>query len=83
MAIVFDVRSIDMRRHFVTIIYRWHRPNTRSARRAASRKAWPDARGNYTRTPDIGRPTKAQLEKVMAGHILAQAELLGSYQKQH
>ncbi|MDO8933562.1 MAG: YbhB/YbcL family Raf kinase inhibitor-like protein [Rhodocyclaceae bacterium] len=33
--------------------------------------------------PDLGRPTKAQLEKAMAGHILAQAELLGSYQKQH
>lgn len=33
--------------------------------------------------PDLGQPTKAQLEKAMAGHILAQAELLGSYQKQH
>lgn len=32
--------------------------------------------------PDLGRPTKVQLEKAMAGHILGQAELLGTYQKQ-
>ena len=31
--------------------------------------------------PDLGRPTKAQLEKAMAGHILEQAELVGTYQK--
>jgi Raf kinase inhibitor-like YbhB/YbcL family protein len=31
--------------------------------------------------PDLGWPTKAQLEKAMEGHILAQAELLGTYQK--
>ncbi len=31
--------------------------------------------------PDLGRPTKAQLEKAMAGHILDQAELVGTYQK--
>jgi hypothetical protein len=31
--------------------------------------------------PDLGQPTKAQLEKAMAGHILGQAELLGTYQK--
>lgn len=31
--------------------------------------------------PDLGRPTKAQLEKAMAGHILDQAELIGTYQK--
>ncbi|MDP1606097.1 MAG: YbhB/YbcL family Raf kinase inhibitor-like protein [Rhodocyclaceae bacterium] len=36
-----------------------------------------------TMLPDLGRLTKAQLEKAMTGHILAQAELLGSYQKQH
>lgn len=32
--------------------------------------------------PDLGRPTKAQLEKAMTGHILDQAELVGTYQKQ-
>ncbi len=31
--------------------------------------------------PDLGTPTKAQLEKAMAGKILAQAELMGTYQK--
>jgi Raf kinase inhibitor-like YbhB/YbcL family protein len=31
--------------------------------------------------PDLGRPTKAQLEKAMAGHILGQAELVGTYQR--
>ncbi|MCX8017701.1 MAG: YbhB/YbcL family Raf kinase inhibitor-like protein [Rhodocyclaceae bacterium] len=31
--------------------------------------------------PDLGQPTKARLEKAMAGHILAQAELIGTYQK--
>jgi hypothetical protein len=31
--------------------------------------------------PDLGRPTKAQLEKAMQGHILAQAELVGTYEK--
>lgn len=31
--------------------------------------------------PDLKQPTKAQLEKTMAGHILAQAELIGTYQK--
>jgi hypothetical protein len=30
--------------------------------------------------PDLGRPTKAQLEKAMQGHVLAQAELVGTYQ---
>ncbi|MGH9464507.1 MAG: YbhB/YbcL family Raf kinase inhibitor-like protein [Thermoanaerobaculia bacterium] len=30
---------------------------------------------------DLGRPTKADLEGAMAGHVLAQAELLGTYQK--
>jgi len=29
--------------------------------------------------PDLKQPTKAQLEKAMAGHVLAQAELIGTY----
>ena len=29
----------------------------------------------------LGTPTKQQLETAMAGHILAQAELMGTYQK--
>jgi Raf kinase inhibitor-like YbhB/YbcL family protein len=31
--------------------------------------------------PDLGRPTKAELEKAMDGKILAKAELMGTYQK--
>ncbi|HXH04018.1 MAG TPA: YbhB/YbcL family Raf kinase inhibitor-like protein [Candidatus Competibacteraceae bacterium] len=31
--------------------------------------------------PDLGRPTKAALEKAMKGHVLAQAELIGTYQR--
>jgi Raf kinase inhibitor-like YbhB/YbcL family protein len=31
--------------------------------------------------PDLGKPTKAALEKAMAGHILDQAELIGTYQR--
>ena len=31
--------------------------------------------------PDMGRPTKADLEKAIEGHVLAQAELIGTYQK--
>jgi Raf kinase inhibitor-like YbhB/YbcL family protein len=31
--------------------------------------------------PDLKRPNKAALEKAMQGHILAQAELVGTYQK--
>jgi Raf kinase inhibitor-like YbhB/YbcL family protein len=31
--------------------------------------------------PDLGHPTKSQLEKAMQGHILAQTELIGTYQK--
>jgi Raf kinase inhibitor-like YbhB/YbcL family protein len=31
--------------------------------------------------PDLGRPTKATLEKAMKGHIIGQAELVGTYQK--
>lgn len=32
--------------------------------------------------PDLNQPTKAQLEVAMKGHILEQAELIGTYQKQ-
>jgi Raf kinase inhibitor-like YbhB/YbcL family protein len=31
--------------------------------------------------PDLGRPDKAALERAMKGHILAHAELIGTYQK--
>lgn len=31
--------------------------------------------------PDLGSPTKAVLEKEMKGHIIAQTELMGTYQK--
>lgn len=33
--------------------------------------------------PDLGYSTKERLEKAMAGHILGQAELVGTYKKQH
>jgi phosphatidylethanolamine-binding protein (PEBP) family uncharacterized protein len=33
-------------------------------------------------TPDLGRPTKAQLERAMQGHVLARAELIATYAKQ-
>lgn len=35
-----------------------------------------------TTLPDLQQPTKARLEQAMAGHILAQSELMGTYQKQ-
>jgi hypothetical protein len=31
--------------------------------------------------PDLKRPTKAKLEQALRGHVLAQAELIGTYQK--
>lgn len=31
--------------------------------------------------PDLQRPTKARLEQAMHGHVLAQTELIGTYQK--
>ncbi len=31
--------------------------------------------------PDLGHPTKAELEKAMQGHVLMQGELIGTYQK--
>jgi len=32
--------------------------------------------------PDLGEPTKAELEKAMHGHVLARVELVGTYQKE-
>ena len=32
--------------------------------------------------PDLGRPTKSQLEAAMLGHVLGSAELVGTYQRQ-
>ncbi len=32
--------------------------------------------------PDLGRATKARLEAAMRGHVLAQAELVGTYAKE-
>ncbi|HEY7374476.1 MAG TPA: YbhB/YbcL family Raf kinase inhibitor-like protein [Polyangia bacterium] len=32
--------------------------------------------------PDLREPTKAQLEKAMQGHVLAEAQLIGTYEKQ-
>lgn len=32
--------------------------------------------------PDLGQPTKTTLEQAMQGHILARAELVGTYQRQ-
>jgi Raf kinase inhibitor-like YbhB/YbcL family protein len=34
-----------------------------------------------TLLPDLGNPDKAQLEQAMAGHILDQAELIGTFQR--
>jgi Raf kinase inhibitor-like YbhB/YbcL family protein len=31
--------------------------------------------------PDLGKPTKAKLEAAMKGHVLAEAQLMGTYQK--
>ena len=31
--------------------------------------------------PDLGQPTKAQLEKAMEGHVVEKAELVGTYEK--
>jgi phosphatidylethanolamine-binding protein (PEBP) family uncharacterized protein len=31
--------------------------------------------------PDLKNPTKARLETAMEGHILARAELVGTYEK--
>ena len=34
-----------------------------------------------TELPDLKEPTKTQLEQAMKGHIVAQAELIGTYEK--
>jgi Raf kinase inhibitor-like YbhB/YbcL family protein len=34
-----------------------------------------------TLLPDLHEPTKAELERAMQGHVLAQAQLIGTYQK--
>ena len=34
-----------------------------------------------TMLPDLGSPTKVELEAAMKGHVLATAELMGTYQK--
>ena len=34
-----------------------------------------------TRLPGLQRPAKADLERAMQGHVLAQAQLVGTYQK--
>ena len=34
-----------------------------------------------TKLPDLAQPTRTQLEEAMRGHVLAQAELMGTYQK--
>jgi len=31
--------------------------------------------------PDLGPATKAQVEAAMKGHVIAHAELMGTYQK--
>jgi Raf kinase inhibitor-like YbhB/YbcL family protein len=36
-----------------------------------------------TMLPALQRPTKAQLEAAMRGHVLAHCELIGRYQKRH
>ncbi len=33
--------------------------------------------------PDLNRPTKAKLEAAMRGHIVSQAEIVGTYQRSH
>jgi Raf kinase inhibitor-like YbhB/YbcL family protein len=34
-----------------------------------------------TELPDLGAPTKAQLEKAFEGHVIEKAELIGTYEK--
>ena len=33
--------------------------------------------------PDLRKPTKAELERAMQRHVLAQTQLVGTYEKQH
>jgi len=34
-----------------------------------------------TELPDLNQPTKAELESAIAGHVLAEATIVGTYQK--
>ena len=34
-----------------------------------------------TELPDLGRPTKSELEEAMVNHVIGKAELIGTYQK--
>lgn len=36
-----------------------------------------------TMLPDLGKPSRLQLMQAMQGHILAQTELVGTYQREH
>ena len=36
-----------------------------------------------TTLPDLKRPTKPQIEEAIDGHVLARAELVGTYKKHH
>ena len=31
--------------------------------------------------PDLGKPAKSKLERAMEGHVLAEAELIGTYER--
>lgn len=68
--------------------------NTRQGRNGWKRTAYggpcpPTGRHRYffklyaldTVLPDLHEPTKAKLENSMQGHVLAQAELIGTYQR--
>lgn len=69
-------------------------PGTREGRNDWGRTGYggpcpPKGRHRYFHTlyaldcvlPDLGRPTKAALEQAMHGHVLARAELVGTYQR--
>jgi Raf kinase inhibitor-like YbhB/YbcL family protein len=36
-----------------------------------------------TMLPDLNKPTKAELEAAMEGHVLARGELIGTYERTH
>src|SRR5215207_1815910 len=69
-------------------------PETREGKNDWKRTGWggpcpPIGRHRYffklyaldTRLPDLRAPTKKELEEAMEGHVMAQAELMGTYQK--
>lgn len=69
-------------------------PGTREGKNDWRRTGWggpcpPIGRHRYffklyaldTILPDLGRPKKKELEKAMEGHVIARAELMGTYQK--